>query len=174
MISGLFWNIIIPVILIIGLSVTLGYLTNARTNMIVGSDPNQETAHKWLGWGVGVGWVVIVLIIVGMVMSLRKRTLKSVSKYGSQSKKMVIFLGLMFVVYGVIAAIAAYNIKKGPDYEENEPYYNDCKWIAITFLGIALLLIIIWLYQKFKKTDQEKMEDELIELQELQASGKSK
>lgn len=163
-VENILYGIIIPVILIIGLAVTIGYLTNAQTNMIVGTDPNQEKAYEWLTWGITIGWIIVVLMIVGVVIAFKKRKGKS----KDDSKKLMILTAILFVVYGVIAAVAASNIKKGPDYEANKPYYTDCVWIASTFLGLAGVLFIIWLVRKFKKNDNE------VALEEISQSSKNK
>lgn len=154
--QDIIFGIIIPVILIIALSVTIGYLTNCQVNMIVGEDQYQQKAHEWLTWGVTIGWIVVVLIIVGLAISIKRRKFKD-------NNKLIMLIVLSFLVYGIIAAVAAVNIKKGADYEANKPYYTDCVWIASSILGTAGLLLIIWIVRKFKKTDAEKLADSIDE-----------
>jgi amino acid transporter len=143
---------IIPILVLIGLAVTLGYLSNAHLNMKVDpNDPNEIKAYDWIEFGITMGWFIFGIILVIVVIRVLRR-----KKY-NKSKGAAFIVCVLFFILGIIAAVAANNIKKGTNYEENKPYYNDCKGIAIVFVGLGGILFIYGMYKLFSKSDDEKI-----------------
>lgn len=168
-----FFSFWVEIVLLIVLVIALGFLTNAKINMVPQNenerDANEQKAYDYLQYGITYGWSIFA--IVAIYLAYRTFTAKRKSK---DKNKITILLGILLFILGIIGTVAAKNLKDSPNYEENKPYYNDCKWIAIVFVGIGCLLFLKWIIGIFKKTDKEKALEAIeknqkmaIELQEL-------
>lgn len=163
-------------VIILLMSITLGYLSDAQLNMKVDENDQYETKAKdWLDLGIIVGWIIVSLIVIFCVM-LFVRKGKGISgriaRSSENNKNNVnILIAICFIFYGVIAAAAAYNIKKGVNYEENKEYYDHCAWIAGIILGLAGVFIILWIYRKLQPSEEEKLIKQLEEYEKAYAAN---
>jgi hypothetical protein len=155
-------TIILTVVLIIAISIATGYLTEAAADLKVGSDTYQQKAHKILVGASTFGWISIVLVIGAGIGLIYYGGSKFLFSDKGETATLIIFgfVGLLFLINGLLAMFAAINIKKGVNFNENQGPYTTCAWIAGIFLGGMGVILIYEIYKWSTKSKAKKEKEQ--------------
>lgn len=169
-----FWNYLVAIILFVIWIIAGGFITQSNVYLHAYKDEGQYMHTAWLltFWAAFVTWFLVILFIIMVILAIvgvvalfgsgvGEAGLAAESTEGAQfsvdpgtlstgiSALGIGLLCLAFVlvlVNGILAALAAVNMKKSPNYTNTDPKltkaYQNCEIAAIMSLLAAGILII--------------------------------
>jgi len=159
---GIILTLLLCIVLTLLVAAMTGFLTKAAAAMHVGSDPYQKTAHNILISASVVGWVAIAVIIAGCialaVFAPETASAAEESQGIAQYVPLLIFLVIaaIFIAIGVLGVAAAYNIRKGADFSQNQLSYKYCAWVGGLSVGAIGFIIFFYIVKSIVEAHEKK------------------
>lgn len=144
------------------LAISAGFATNAAVRLGGKTDPDLQTAHRYVTWAAILSWISVALIIGGIIAYVIFGS-ETVEVTGNWVVYGLLFFTLLLILtVGILSAIAAYNINK-TSADNSGSYRQSIIAAVLAIIGFVLVLGIILFkaFHKPKELKEEKQEKEI-------------